>query len=292
MINSIVCVDGDGIKRFYVDLYIKYAADCVLKSTQMTTELFLGNIKYGEEDFVFEYDGNDIEFIHKVKLCFYAKTNRKRFDYNYNYIEHKNYFVNIEEIWVDVGFLTCNLGVFDIRNNSLFRYEFKVNVITALKNKYSNLLIPTGYLGFSNYNIQVNLSKYTSKPIYISNWNDLKRYRNWNLIYNSEIKIDIPCLNDMDLNDLVYLYENNNKTVYIKYNPYRFRDENKGIQYLYDLLKLLKNKKKGNNRFEMVIGFQGASAKGIVITENIITLIIGFYKYFDKVTFLNLSYFK
>lgn len=290
MIESIVSLDGDGIKTFYIDLYIKYVVDCVLKSTQMTTELFLGNIKYGESDFVFEYEGNDIEFIHKVKLCFYAKTNRKRFDYNY--IEYNDYLINIAEIWVDVEFLTYDLNIFDIRNNNLFQYEFKVNVVTALKNKYSELLIPTGYLSYNNYNIEVDLSKYTNKPIYINNWYELKIYIDWNLIYNSDIELHIPCTSGINLDYLAYLYKNNNKTVYIKYNPYKFKDENMGIQYLYDLFNLFKNIKKGNNRFEIIVGFQGSSAKGVVITENIITLITDLYKYFDEVTFLNLSYFK
>lgn len=287
-----VFIEKSGKLYFYLDTYIKYATDCIFSSEEFTRQLLLGTIELGCTDFEFTYT-DDIGIIYKSKLKFYTNSYTNRYNLKNNYIEYKDYCIQLDTLWVDAEFLMYDFATLNYSNYTN-HYNFDVIVTTSIRSDYSVPLTLNLYnLNINQYDLQVDLSKHFEKNLYILKNDVLIKYIQWNLVNNANITCNISNKKiDIDYAPYVYLYENNTKKVDINISfDYSY---NKGIDeeldFLSNFIYNFSHSVKGNNIFIITIDTKTILKKDIVLTSKCCNLITSLYKYFDKVVFSNSAY--
>lgn len=292
IVKDTVFVEKSGKFIFYIDVYIKYVVDSIFLSEEFSRQLLLGIIDLGSTDFEFTYTDN-IGIIYKSKLSFYTNTYTNKHNLKNNYIEYKDYCIKLDTLWVDAEFLMYNfetLNYFNYTNH----YNFDVVVTTAVKSNYPTPLTLNLYrLGINQYDLQVDLSKYFDKTLYIFKSDILTKYIEWNLVNDANIICNISNrVANINSKPYTYLYENNRKKVYINIAfDYSY---NNGIddelEFLSNFIDNFTNCIKGDNLFIVTIETKDILKKEFILTSKCYNLLSSLYKFFDKVVFSNSAY--
>lgn len=276
-----IFVEKLGKPVFYMDEYIKYVTDNILLSEELTRQLLLGTIIWGNTDFEFTYK-DDIGIIHESKLSFYSNTYTNRHELKNNYIEYQDYCIKLDTLWVDAEFLMYDLRTLNY-SNYINHYKYNI-IVTTVKDDYPVPLTLNMYnIGVSQYDLQVDLSKYFEKDLYIHKEDILMKYIQWNLVNDANIVCNVS-YKTHNFEPYVYLYENNRKKVEIYINA-DYSDSK--IDFLSDFVDSFSHKVKGDNFFIITIDTKNIFKKNVVITKRCHNLITNLYNNFDKVILCN-----
>lgn len=290
IIKDTVFVEKSGKLLFYIDIYIKYVVDSIFLSEEFSRQLLLGIIDLGNTDFEFTYTDN-IGIIYKSKLIFYSDTYTNKYDLKNNYIKYKDYCIKLDTLWVDAEFLMYDFATLNYSNYTN-HYNFDVIVATSTKSEYP-IPLTLHNLKINQYDLQVDLSKYFEKNLYIFKNDVLIKYIQWNLVNDANIKCNISNKSsDIDYVPYVYLYENNTKKVNINISfDYSYNNETDNeLDFLSNFIDNFRHSVKGNNIFIITIDTKNILKKEFTLTSKCYNLLTSLYKCFDKVVFSNSAY--